>query len=231
MRVGLPVLAVLALSACEPQVPDFAAGVGFDTYSDYSARREGAIREEITVRPPASDRVAPDAVAASPGDGTAIAAQTMAALRPEAATAPATAASAAAAEADINNPGISDEQSFAAVSARETIESDRARLQAQRQEYVVIEPEPLPGRPGANEPNIVQYALGTTNRVGEARYRRGGFGASRMAQNCARYASSDLAQEAFLKAGGPERDRLNLDPDGDGFACYWDPAPFRQAVN
>ena len=26
-----------------------------------------------------------------------------------------------------------------------------------------------------------------------------------------------------------ERDRMGLDPDGDGFACAWDPAPFRLA--
>jgi hypothetical protein len=32
-----------------------------------------------------------------------------------------------------------------------------------------------------------------------------------------------------LSNGGPERDRLGLDPDGDGFACYWDPTPFRLA--
>ena len=42
--------------------------------------------------------------------------------------------------------------------------------------------------------------------------------------------SSDLAQKAFLSRGGPERDILLLDPDGDGFACKWDPRPFRLAV-
>ena len=38
------------------------------------------------------------------------------------------------------------------------------------------------------------------------------------------------AQQAFLEAGGPERDRKGLDPDGDGYACAWDPTPFRAAV-
>ena len=33
--------------------------------------------------------------------------------------------------------------------------------------------------------------------------------------------------KAFLEAGGPKRDRKGLDPDGDGFACAWDPRPFR----
>ena len=80
-------------------------------------------------------------------------------------------------------------------------------------------------------PNIVSFALNTTNRRGEPVYRRSGFMAeSRFNRACARYASPDLAQEAFLAAGGPERDRQGMDPDGDGFACYWDPAPFRQAA-
>jgi hypothetical protein len=43
--------------------------------------------------------------------------------------------------------------------------------------------------------------------------------------------SDDLAQEAFLSEGGPERDRLGVDPDGDGFACRWDPTPFRRAAS
>ena len=42
--------------------------------------------------------------------------------------------------------------------------------------------------------------------------------------------SPDQAQIDFLSKGGPERDRLSLDPDGDGYACGWDPRPFRKAV-
>ncbi|MBK1634679.1 hypothetical protein [Rhodovulum adriaticum] len=212
MRMPLPVLAVLALAACSPEVPDSAAGVGFDSYDSYSARREAALQREMTVRPPA------DPVQAAPE-------APLSAIAPQA-TAP-------AAPATTGAPGISDEQSFEAVTARETIESDRERLEAQRQQYVVVEPEPLPARPGKTGPNIVAYALSTTNAVGEQRYRRVTLlgGESRFQRNCARYASSDLAQQAFLDAGGPERDRMGLDPDGDGFACYWDPRPFRQAVN
>ena len=137
---------------------------------------------------------------------------------------------AAAPRVVVNNPGISDEQDFGAVAERETIESDRERLEAQRQAYRVIEPEPIEERPDDVGPNIVAYALSTTNRVGERVYSRSGFNAqNRFARNCAKYASSDLAQRDFLERGGPQRDRLGLDPDGDGFACYWDPAPFRAA--
>ncbi len=129
-----------------------------------------------------------------------------------------------------NNPGISDEQSFAAVSSRESIESDAARLERQRAAYRVVEPTAVPQRTGRAGPNIVQYALATSNPVGRPVYSRGGLFAERKFRAaCAKFASPDLAQQAFLREGGPERDRLGVDPDGDGFACSWDPAPFRAA--
>jgi len=82
----------------------------------------------------------------------------------------------------------------------------------------------------ASGPNIVEYALSTTHRVGAQRYRRSNpLRWQIWERNCAQFASQDAAQEAFLAAGGPDRDRGNLDPDGDGFACWWDPEPFRRA--
>jgi hypothetical protein len=127
---------------------------------------------------------------------------------------------------------ISDEQDFQAVSARETIASDAARLAEVRAQYEVVEPGALPERETASEPSIVEFALATTNPVGRQIYRRSGFLADRrFAKNCAEYASPDQAQEEFLRRGGPERDSKGLDPDGDGYACYWDPEPFRTARN
>jgi hypothetical protein len=129
-----------------------------------------------------------------------------------------------------NNPGISDEQNFDAVSARETIESDAERLARLRAEYQVIQPEAIPERDGDTGPNIVAFALQTTNAVGQPVYRRSGFRAdARFQSACARYATADEAQRAFLERGGPEEDRMGVDPDGDGFACFWDPSPFRAA--
>lgn len=122
---------------------------------------------------------------------------------------------------------ISDENDFEAVSSRETIESDRARIDRNRAQYQVIQPGALPVRPGALGPNIVDYALATNHPRGTQLYRRSSFGVGNTAAKCAAYASPDLAQEAFLERGGPERDRLGLDPDGDGYACAWDPAPYR----
>lgn len=85
--------------------------------------------------------------------------------------------------------------------------------------------------PAASGPNLFMYALSTRHNVGEERYtRRHLLRWSRWEAACAQYPHQDLAQEAFLAAGGPEKDPEHMDPDGDGFACWWDPAPFRQAA-
>jgi hypothetical protein len=128
------------------------------------------------------------------------------------------------------NVGISDEQDFNAVAARETIESDAERIARNRAEYVVVEPGALPQRPGDTGPNIVEFALATNHAPGVQLYKRGGISLRDQDAACAKYASPDLAQQAFLERGGPERDRLGVDPDGDGFACSWDPRPFRTAL-
>jgi hypothetical protein len=131
----------------------------------------------------------------------------------------------------IGSAGISDEQDFNAVASRETIASDAERLQRNRANYQVIPPTALPERPSDTGPNIVQYALTTGNGVGEPAYSRSAVRLTSPDAACARYASADLAQEAFLANGGPARDPRGLDPDGDGFACDWDPGPFRAALN
>ena len=125
---------------------------------------------------------------------------------------------------------ISDEQDFAAVAARETIESDRDRLQAQREQYVQIPAQPLPTRSSGSKPDIIDYALSTMNAPGQQVYPRLDVRLLSYEQACARYPSPDRAQEAFLRRGGPRIDPEGLDPDGDGFACGWDPRPFRTVL-
>lgn len=132
----------------------------------------------------------------------------------------------------VNAAGISTEQDFDAVSSQRSIESDAAKIADNRAQYTVIQPRDLPTRPGTNTPNIVEYALRTTNPVGASLYSRSRLtSATRFARNCVAYVSPDAAQEDFLARGGPRRDRKGLDPDGDGFACGWDPTPFRAARN
>ncbi|MBZ0123984.1 MAG: hypothetical protein K8F31_08890, partial [Roseovarius sp.] len=127
--------------------------------------------------------------------------------------------------------GISEENDFDAVGSVRSIESDAELLARNRERYQVIQPTALPSRRGDTGPNIVAYALSAGHPVGTRVYTRIGINKqARYQRNCAKYASADLAQLDFLEKGGPERDRLGLDPDGDGFACSWDPAPFRIAV-
>lgn len=84
----------------------------------------------------------------------------------------------------------------------------------------------------ADRPNVVGYALSTSHPVGTPRYaRRNPLRHMRWQSACLAFVSQDAAQEAFLAAGGPERDRHNLDPDGDGYACWWDPDVYRRAAN
>lgn len=229
------------LAACSTPVPD--SGVGFGDYSQYIRDRERALQTGM----PAPAPVAPPggfspermgaAIDAADGRGAAPPAaggiQQQGALigspgaRPRG-DAPATIRQEAGEMRGAAR--ISDEQDFGAVSSRETIESDAERLARQRAQYQVIQPTALPQRTGAAAPNIVAFALSTTHAPGTPMYRRSGFGSRDPLANCGRFASPDLAQEAFLAAGGPERDRNGLDPDGDGFACGWDPRPFRNAL-
>ena len=237
----LSVAALLALVACSPSIPDSAAGVGFNDYDAFRAARAA----DLAGTPPAPAPVPTEPVI---GEETIASVSTDPLVQAERAIAEAEAAAAAGsatvataapvpapaatgvASVATNNPNISDEQNFDAVSSRESIESDAARIAANRDARVVVAPQPVPERPSSSRPNIVAFALATTNRVGEQVYSRSGVNsASRFQRNCARYASPDLAQEDFLSRGGPERDSRGLDPDGDGFACFWDPTPFRAA--
>lgn len=234
-----------------PGQVDIGRGVGFGDYQSYEAERLARDRQlsggspagPVGTPPQGGDMLSAPAISGEdlraaglpsgqgqglPDSGIVQANTLPAAGASTARIAPAQ--SAPATPARTSNPGISDEQSFAAVSARETIESDAERLARNRAQYQVVQPEAVPQRTGSEGPNVVQYALATTNQKGQPVYRRGGlFKERRFQQACARYASADLAQQAFLAAGGPDRDKLGVDPDGDGFACGWDPAPFRAA--
>ncbi len=131
----------------------------------------------------------------------------------------------------VSNPGISNETDFEAVSSRRSIEGDAARIAQNRAQYQVVQPTALPSRTGATGPNVVEYALSTRHPVGTRVHQRIGFNsAAKFRRNCATYSSDDEAQIDFLARGGPKRDRQGLDPDGDGYACGWDPAPFRRAA-
>ncbi len=148
-------------------------------------------------------------------------------VRPPAETVATTQTTSVAVEpaAPTNSGGISDSQDFSRVKERETIETDAAKLAALKANYKVVDPKAVPRR--GNSVNLAAYALQQKNAVGERVYRRFSVGIS----NCAKYRKNpDDAQRAFLKAGGPATDKLNLDPDGDGFACTWNPDTYRRLL-
>lgn len=212
----LALLGALALAACEPAIPD--SGVGFGNYDDYQARQEAAANaarargkpppSQTTIVPPPPDAIK-SAIAEAQTEPT-----------PPAAPGP---------QITLNNPGISQEQDFDTVSQQRDIAADAERLAAARQQYQLVTPTELQ-RPGDTGPNIFQYALSTRHPIGTKLHRRSLFGAGNAPDKCAGYRTADVAQEEFLAAGGPKRDRLGLDPDGDGYACAWDPAIYRGLV-
>ena len=256
MRSTVILLAAVGLAACSPKVPDSAAGVGFQDYNSYikdqtappaagapaapaassgfSPENAAAAIDAAEGKPPA----APAAAAVDPGaplaaPGIAAANNETAATVPDGERARGNAPAGIAettSEMTINTPGVSDEQDFAAVTARETIESDKARIERNRAQYQIDQPTALPERSADGSPNIVAFALSSTNPVGVQMYDRGGIHLTSPEAACGKFASPDLAQMDFLQSGGPERDRKGLDPDGDGFACAWDPTPFRLAT-
>lgn len=87
----------------------------------------------------------------------------------------------------------------------------------------------LGARPASTGPDIVAYALATRHAMGTKQFQRSFASEAKARRACARYSGVDQAQRAFLEAGGPQKDRLGLDPDGDGFVCGWSPEPFRAA--
>ncbi|WP_299928051.1 hypothetical protein [uncultured Pelagimonas sp.] len=230
MRLMMLSVAALALVACGPKIPDSGAGVvdtgtgvGFGDYDNYDAQREAQLNGTAPATIPG-----PVDVQATPLDS----AETDAAQRAastNSGVAPVNASPANATPAVVrNSDGISGENDFDAVAAQRDIQADAALIAQNRAQYTLIAPTDLPKRPGSNAPNIVEYALRTDNPVGTSLYKRSSFRAeAKFNKACGAFASADLAQEAFLAQGGPQKDRKGMDPDGDGFACDWNPSPFR----
>lgn len=237
---------VAVLAACQPRVPDSGLGVSDDAYATYRAEQQrraagGLVPDRPVIsseqlgpgtRPAGADlpQSVVDAVERAEGPPRETA-EGVAPLPVERTSPPlpdeTPRARAGAATVDTDNPGISDSQDFDAVSERRTREQDAERLQAQRENYRMIPAEALPE--GAHIPSVARFALATRHPVGRKMYRRSIFGGI-FGDPCSDYASPDDAQLAFLDAGGPKRDRLGLDPDGDGYACGWSPEPYRQMV-
>lgn len=224
-KIAIIGVSLLALAACDQQVPDSGAGVGFNDYAQYElerANREAALQGSTGPTLAQNGAIVPPTPNASNGVSTTDLAA--AGIVPDAdAVTPDEAQTALA-----SNPEISDEQDFQAVASRQSIESDAERRARQAAAYQLIEATALPDRNGNAGPNIIQYALQAPNDRGEPVFDRSSLsGEGRFQRNCAKYRTPDDAQRDFISRGGPQRDRLGIDPDGDGFACGWDPQAFR----
>lgn len=244
MRLYVFPAALVALSACSPTIPDSAAGVGFGDYDQYQAEQQA--RAQANTAPP----IPPSGAVSNEPVQTAVVGAPLTAINEQqtiaqeaAATLEATRANSGVAplQASPSNPapqtveaatGISVENDFDAVDNARSIESDAALIERNRAQYQVVQPTALPDRVNDSRPNIVAYALSTSHPVGTPVYARVGINKqARFERNCSEYGSPDRAQMDFLAQGGPTRDRKGLDPDGDGYACNWNPAPFRNASN
>lgn len=242
-------LPVLALAACDPAVPNSAAGVGFGDYQSYLRNREAELQGRpaptaaptSAAAPVATSSTLPPAAAGVYGANGYGATQVTSAAgqaRPSADTQLATAAASApqgtiGAEAlaalQATAPGGSTTTAapFNTADAGEKIGAPLDAVSSTGR----ATPAPITEATtrGSAGPNLAAYALAATNTPGQSVYERGGFKMVSEKKVCAKYISPDLAQTAFLEKGGPVRDPGNLDPDGDGFACGWDPRPFQAA--
>lgn len=260
MRLPLALSAMFLLSACASNAPysnviDTAgSGVGFSDYAQYMRAQEELSRirraEAAAARaaPPQAGGAAP--VGFQPqGFGTAQTqmpqqapiGQPIAATPLQSQPQPQQIAQAPAARTPAAQ-GFSTGQAVAAAPAPTAQGVSTQSYQAQpfgtptqnrvvRRDYVPQVRVTAAEAPSASGPNLFLYALSTQHAVGQERYsRRNPFRWNRWEAACAQYPHQDLAQEAFLAAGGPEKDPDHMDPDGDGYACWWDPAPFRQAA-
>lgn len=220
------------LAACAPTAPysnvtdTNGRGVGFSDYAQYMRAQEELSRIRRTEAAQGRVAGAPMQVAPSQATGS-IGAQAVAAVRGPSAGTPAPVqpaqgtqmASVAPQPASVSNQTFTP-QPFGTPQQNTVITRDFVP-------QVQVDASEL----GAGGPNLFVYALSSNHRVGEQRYpRRNLLRWQRWEAACSQFSNQDSAQEAFLAAGGPERDPNNLDPDGDGFACWWDPAPFRQAA-
>ena len=249
IRLIMMASALGALAACQPALPESGAGapgqgVGFDTSASARAQLDAPLtvqsqnlpssnQQNQTVQAATSE--AAQVAATVSAQTNSVADDTLAALGTSGSRTSVefgrqvvNASPSNPAPVAVSNAGISDENDFGAVSGRQSIESDKARIAANRAQYAIVQPTALPSRSGSNQPNVVAYALETQHPRGTQVHRRLGFASvAKTQRNCAKYNSADDAQLEFLTRGGPTRDRLALDPDGDGYACDWNPAKYR----
>lgn len=244
MRKSFLILPVLALAACEPTVPNSAAGVGFGDYQGYLAQREAQLQGQARPAPVLASGTGYAGSIATAQSGAPLSAGATGAAAPLNATGLSTAplgpgaavpsavpAATGAAPGSIGAEALAALRATAPAGAAAPVGTAPA-VPSQAPAALPAPVSPVPTAPvvrGAAGPNLAAYALAASNAPGQSVWPRGGLKLANAEKACAKYVSPDLAQMAFLERGGPQKDPANLDPDGDGFACGWDPRPFQAA--
>ena len=131
---------------------------------------------------------------------------------------------------------VADAMTVEAVETNSDVNNDKVlikdkaeaaeKLESARKQRIVIETE-KPSQT-TDTVNIAAFARSTINKKGESVYARRSFQTFDHWTECAFFNTNENAQRFFLSTGGPKVDLKNLDPDGDGFACAWDPSIYRQ---
>ena len=251
--VAFLVAGVTVLSACNNSVPAGGPGpfdppppapvpdpyaypapqtAGTGDNGAQTADANGAPRSAVTVNPDPNAQLAQDVTSVLQSTAPAGAAAPVATAPASTVTttpvptAPQTMPGAAEIGVDPNADSIDLNQSSLEVQKRQR-EAAEARRQAAESQLVIVEPEPVPQQD--INANVVAFARQTTHPVGTKVYNRPVFrDRFQSASVCRRFESDEEAQRQFLSTGGPNNDRYNLDPDGDGFACGFDPERYRR---
>ena len=103
-----------------------------------------------------------------------------------------------------------------AAKRREELKAGRVILEVNSKEKITLK-----------SVNLAVFARSVSNKVGEKIYYRN-FLSTENNSSCKKFSNKNAAQIFFLENGGPKNDYHNLDVDGDGFACKWDPSIYRK---
>ena len=103
-----------------------------------------------------------------------------------------------------------------AAKRREELKAGRVVLEVNSKEKITLK-----------SVNLAVFARSVSNKVGEKIYYRN-FLSAENNSSCKKFSNKNVAQIFFLENGGPKNDYHNLDVDGDGFACKWDPSIYRK---
>tara|TARA_B100000700_G_C14935756_1_gene804193 strand:+ start:179 stop:697 length:519 start_codon:yes stop_codon:yes gene_type:complete len=103
-----------------------------------------------------------------------------------------------------------------AAKRREELKAGRVVLEVDGKEKI-----------GTKSINLAVFARSVSNSIGQKIYYRN-FLSTDDNSGCAQFSNKNAAQIFFLTNGGPKNDYHNIDADGDGFACSWDPSIYRK---